>query len=278
MSIKEKYFNVKNAYDMVVTNHNNIKEPPKYLLAVYVSDEISYLASAILAKEKNNNYHSKFDLNFNNELFYRESIFSLQRLKDNFNLLLFNFDLDFDKFVNNHTKIRSIIQEQENKYNNNCIILNDYKIYKFNNSLEIYKDRNTNFRKRVTIYNKSDDDFNKEYFNAIINFDYKICKQNSLIITNGKMDINLLNKDAGDIGYICNDKNKVSIIGIKNNDTIHVNQQTYFINNRKFVKIDGFNNDLRTKIKTGSCLNKDEERELDRLLSLYSNVGYSVKV
>lgn len=279
MGIKEKYLDAKSMYDIVTANHNNIKEMPKYLLAVYVSDEASYLASAILAKEKNNDYYSKFNLNFNNELFYCGATFNLQTLKDDFNLLLFNFDLDFDKFVNNYAKIRSIIQEQESKYNNNCIILDDYKIYKYNNSLEIYKDINSNFYKRITIYNKSKNDFNKEYFNTIINFDYKTCKQNSLIITNGKMNINLLNEDTGDIGYICNDKDKVFLIGIKDSDAIHVNQQTCFIGeNEKFIKIDGINNDLRAKIKNGSHLNKNEKQELDRLLYLYSNMGYNVKI
>lgn len=83
---------------------------------------------------------------------------------------------------------------------------------------------------------------------------------------------------SGDIGYICDDNFKVDFIGIKNDDMIHANSQTCFISDKHFITINKFDNNLRTKIKNGICLNKYEKQELNRLLSLYNNMGYNIKV
>ena len=92
------------------------------------------------------------------------------------------------------------------------------------------------------------------------------------------MNINLLDEGSGDIGYICDDNFKVDFIGIKNDDMIHANNQTCFISDKHFITINKFDNNLRTKIKNGTCLNKYEKQELNRLLSLYNNMGYNIKV
>ena len=59
---------------------------------------------------------------------------------------------------------------------------------------------------------------------------------------------------------------------------IHANNQTCFISDKHFITINKFDNNLRIKIKNGICLNKYEKQELNRLLSLYSNMGYNIKV
>ena len=244
-----------------------------------IKDDMSYLSSSILRKSEEDNddihYFNMFNLDFNTIFDYGVSI-SLNKLKQDFNLLLFDFNLYFDKFADNYVNIRSIINE---KYECDYIILDDYKISVSGLYLCVYKKISSdNYYEKIKIYNTNNNDFNKEFFNAIIDFNCENYQKNRLVITNGKMNINLLDGGSGDKGYICDDNFKVDFIGIKNDDMIHANSQTCFISDKHFITINKFDNNLRTKIKNGICLNKYEKQELNRLLSLYSNMGYNIKV
>lgn len=278
-SIEKKYLSIKNIYDKVKKNHDKLKQAPEYLLVVMIKDDMSYLSSSILRKSEEDNddihYFNMFNLDFNTIFDYGVSI-SLNELKQDFNLLLFDFNLDFDKFADNYINIRSIINE---KYECDHIILDDYKISVSGLYLCVYKKISSdNYYEKIKIYNTNNNDFNKEFFNAIIDFNCENYQKNRLVITNGKMNINLLDGGSGDIGYICDDNFKVDFIGIKNDDMIHANSQTCFISDKHFITINKFDNNLRTKIKNGICLNKYEKQELNRLLSLYNNMGYNIKV
>lgn len=244
-----------------------------------INDDMSYLSSSILRKSEEDNddihYFNMFNLDLNTIFDYGVSI-SLNKLKQDFNLLLFDFNLDFDKFADNYINIRSIINE---KYECDYIILDDYKISVSGLYLCVHKKISSdNYYEKIKIYNTNNNDFNKEFFNAIIDFNCENYQKNRLVITNGKMNINLLDGGSGDIGYICDDNFKVDFIGIKNDDMIHANSQTCFISDKHFITINKFDNNLRTKIKNGICLNKYEKQELNRLLSLYNNMGYNIKV
>lgn len=278
-SIEKKYLSIKNIYDKVKKNHDKLKQAPEYLLVVMINDDMSYLSSSILRKSEEDNddihYFNMFNLDFNTIFDYGVSI-SLNELKQDFNLLLFDFNLDFDKFADNYINIRSIINE---KYECDYIILDDYKISVSGLYLCVHKKISSdNYYEKIKIYNTNNNDFNKEFFNAIIDFNCENYQKNRLVITNGKMNINLLDGGSGDIGYICDDNFKVDFIGIKNDDMIHANSQTCFISDKHFITINKFDNNLRTKIKNGICLNKYEKQELNRLLSLYNNMGYNIKV
>lgn len=278
-SIEKKYLSIKNIYDKVKKNHDKLKQAPEYLLVVMINDDMSYLSSSILRKSEEDNddihYFNMFNLDFNTIFDYGVSI-SLNELKQDFNLLLFDFNLDFDKFADNYINIRSIINE---KYECDYIILDDYKISVSGLYLCVHKKISSdNYYEKIKIYNTNNNDFNKEFFNAIIDFNCENYQKNRLVITNGKMNINLLDGGSGDIGYICDDNFKVDFIGIKNDDMIHANNQTCFISDKHFITINKFDNSLRTKIKNGICLNKYEKQELNRLLSLYNNMGYNIKV
>lgn len=278
-SIEKKYLSIKNIYDKVKKNHDKLKQAPEYLLVVMINDDMSYLSSSILRKSEEDNddihYFNMFNLDLNTIFDYGVSI-SLNELKQDFNLLLFDFNLDFDKFADNYINIRSIINE---KYECDYIILDDYKISVSGLYLCVHKKISSdNYYEKIKIYNTNNNDFNKEFFNAIIDFNCENYQKNRLVITNGKMNINLLDGGSGDIGYICDDNFRVDFIGIKNDDMIHANNQTCFISDKHFITINKFDNSLRTKIKNGICLNKYEKQELNRLLSLYNNMGYNIKV
>ena len=230
MNIKNKYFNIKNIYDKVNENHNRIKQPPEYLLVVMIDDDMSCLGSNLLKKdEKDNNdiyYFNMFNLGFDTLFGYGDAI-SLNKLKENFNLLLFDFNLDFDKFTDNYTSIRNAINK---KHEYDYIILNNYKIRAIGSYLRVYKRVSSDYYEEIYIYNRFKDIFNKEFFDTIIDFDYEKYRQNTLIITNGRTNINLLDENSGDIGCIIykNDNLKIRFIGIKDNDIVRMGKQMCF--------------------------------------------------
>lgn len=281
MNIKNKYFNIKNIYDKVNENHNRIKQPPEYLLVVMIDDDMSCLGSNLLKKdEKDNNdiyYFNMFNLGFDTLFGYGDAI-SLNKLKENFNLLLFDFNLDFDKFTDNYTSIRNAINK---KHEYDYIILNNYKIRAIGSYLRVYKRVSSDYYEEIYIYNRFKDIFNKEFFDTIIDFDYEKYRQNTLIITNGRTNINLLDENSGDIGCIIykNDNLKIRFIGIKDNDIVRMGKQMCFIGDKTFIRLDGINDILRMKIKNNKVndLKEDDKKELDRLLSLYENMGFSIK-
>ena len=52
-----------------------------------------------------------------------------------------------------------------------------------------------------------------------------------------------------------------------------------YIGDKTFIRLDGINDILRMKIKNNKVnnLKEDDKKELDRLLSLYENMGFSIK-
>ena len=281
MNIKNKYFNIKNIYDKVNENHNRIKQPPEYLLVVMIDDDMSCLGSNLLKKDKKDNndiyYFNMFNLGFGTLFGYGDAI-SLNKLKENFNLLLFDFNLDFDKFTDNYTSIRNAINK---KHEYDYVILNNYKIRAIGSYLRVYKRVSSDYYEEIYIYNRFKDIFNKEFFDTIIDFDYEKYRQNTLIITNGRTNINLLDENSGDIGCIIykNDNLKIRFIGIKDNDIVRMGKQMCSIGDKTFIRLDGINDILRMKIKNNKVndLKEDDKKELDRLLSLYENMGFSIK-
>lgn len=281
MNIKNKYFNIKNIYDKVNENHNRIKQPPEYLLVVMIDDDMSCLGSNLLKKDKKDKkdiyYFNMFNLGFDTLFGYGDAI-SLNKLKENFNLLLFDFNLDFDKFTDNYTSIRNAINK---KHEYDYVILNNYKIRAIGSYLRVYKRVSSDYYEEIYIYNRFKDIFNKEFFDTIIDFDYEKYRQNTLIITNGRTNINLLDENSGDIGCIIykNDNLKIRFIGIKDNDIVRMGKQMCSIGDKTFIRLDGINDILRMKIKNNKVndLKEDDKKELDRLLSLYENMGFSIK-
>ena len=129
--------------------------------------------------------------------------------------------------------------------------------------------------------------FHQKYQDVIIKANEINVKNQLIKIKNNELDLGILtitpDLKTNDLNFIhlANEEIILCVPNIKEYTKDYKEYEEVSLSEYKFadfITINKFDNNLRTKIKNGICLNKYEKQELNRLLSLYNNMGYNIKV